>query len=122
MDVVGPCRMQGTFEPQPRLLHSHRQNTPQAALIALFCSEIATPKQLIPEWMEERHFVAAEARGMFANLPDHFVGTHDELAQLMTAHGLRRAMVDVFQHAGRSSADGTLVPPPARRDRRRGLP
>ena len=55
---------------------------------------------LMPEWMEERHFEAAKARGLFTELADSFVGTHDELGELMTLDGLAQTMVTVFEHAG----------------------
>ena len=66
---------------------------------------------LMPEWMEERHFEAAKARGLFTELPESFVGTHDELGELMTLSGLTQTMVAVFEHAGDVLATAPFADP-----------
>ena len=55
---------------------------------------------LIAEWMEPRHFEAARAAGLFSELPDHFVGTSDQLARLMTLPSLEAAMRSAYEGAG----------------------
>ena len=47
---------------------------------------------VLPDWMEARHYEAAERLGLFRQFPDAFVGTAEELAALMTLSALRTAL------------------------------
>ena len=55
---------------------------------------------VLPEWMEARHFQAALAANLFAELPDAFVGRVGELDQLMTLPALESAMRLAYAGAG----------------------
>jgi hypothetical protein len=62
---------------------------------------------VIPEWMEERHFEAARELQLLSHLPDAFVGTAAELAELMTLPALEAALRSVYVRAG-DDPDATL--------------
>ena len=47
---------------------------------------------VLPDWMETRHYEAAERLGLFRQFPDACVGTAEELAALMTLSALRTAL------------------------------
>lgn len=64
---------------------------------------------VLPDWMETRHYEAAERLGLFRQFPDAFVGTAEELAALMTLSALRTALEAAYAAApdaapGRSSS------------------
>ena len=54
---------------------------------------------VLPEWMEARHYEAAERLGLFRQFPDAFVGTAEELAALMTLSALRTALEAAYAAA-----------------------
>ena len=64
------------------------------------------------EWMEEAHYEACRAAGMWTEQPDFFVGTADELDRLFTLDGLRDNMVAVYGAHG-SDASATPFADPA---------
>jgi hypothetical protein len=54
---------------------------------------------VLPDWMETRHYEAAERLGLFRQFPDAFVGTAEELAALMTLSALRTALEAAYAAA-----------------------
>lgn len=68
---------------------------------------------VMPEWLDPPHFEACRDEGLFADLPDTFVGTPAELAQLLTLPGLEAAHKAIFERAD--------VPPPEQASRPEAL-
>lgn len=62
---------------------------------------VTVPQFLVlPEWMESRHFEAAQRANLFGELPEAFVGSASDLASLMTLPALERAMRAAYRRAG----------------------
>lgn len=65
------------------------------------------------EWMEDAHYEACRAAGMWAEQADFFVGPADELERLFTLGGLRDNMVAVYEAHGSDVSSAPFADPAA---------
>ena len=90
--------------------HSYLRFEPHAHAHEEVVIDVAFKQFLVmPEWMEARHFDACQSNDLLASLPDSFVGTHAQLEQRMTEHGLREIMRDVYETAGDPTHDAPFA-------------